>query len=283
MDDVIALAVQVVLQALDSPLVPGDDRGREDDGVVLLELDEAMIIGNDARKSGILLALGTSTDDHDLIVRILMDVVYGNEGLFLGFEVTQFLGYFDIHLHAVAFQSHALAHTFGIFDQVGDTAHLGCESSDDDTARGFTNEVLEVGVHFGFRRRKSLLQSAKRFEHQEGRLRKGFEVGIGDIALDRIDRLMADHPVSEMDNRTARCYEGDTHSVHDRVLDIEEAHSKTPSLMRSWSDFTRIILRLLPAPFCSSSTLRWRSARVKSRPMMVGYLSCFKRIGAAPI
>ena len=87
MDDMIALPVQIILQPLDAPFIPRNDRGRKHDGVVLLQLDETMVVGHDARQDCIGFALCSGTNDDDLIVRILVNIVHSDERLRLRLEI----------------------------------------------------------------------------------------------------------------------------------------------------------------------------------------------------
>ena len=62
-DDVGALAGEVVLQFLDGALVAGDDGRREEDGVALCYLDIFMRLVGHAHHGGIFVALGAGSQD----------------------------------------------------------------------------------------------------------------------------------------------------------------------------------------------------------------------------
>jgi hypothetical protein len=129
---VITLAIEVVFETLNTALIPWDDGRRKHNRVGLLELDETMVVSDDARERGVLLSLSAGTDDYDLVVRILVDVVDRDKRFLFYLDVAEFLGYFDVHLHAVALKRHALPLLFGVFDEVGNTAYLGRKGPDDD-------------------------------------------------------------------------------------------------------------------------------------------------------
>ena len=124
MDNIVALSVQIVFQTLDSPFITRDNRRRENNGIILLQFDETMIVRHDTGKSRIEFSLGAGTNNNYLIIFVFVNIIHGNECLFLHFDIAEFLGYFDIHFHTIPFERHFLSELFGIFDEIADTTNL---------------------------------------------------------------------------------------------------------------------------------------------------------------
>ena len=149
-NDIVTFAVEVVFQSLNRAFVSRNDRRREHNRVVLLQFDETVVVGDDARKCSIELALRAGTDDHDFVVCILVNIVHRNKRIGLRFDIAEFFGYFNVHLHTVSFESNFLSELFRVFDQVTNTTHLRRKGSDDEAPWSILDQVLKIAVHVLF-------------------------------------------------------------------------------------------------------------------------------------
>ena len=86
--------------------------------------NETMVAGDNAGEDGIAFALGAGANNDNLIFRVFIDVVNGNHGATVNFDVAELFGDFNIRFHAKAVKGHFFSNSSGIFENVPDPFYL---------------------------------------------------------------------------------------------------------------------------------------------------------------
>jgi len=219
-DDVVAQAVDAVLDLLDGALVARDDRGGEDDDIRFLDGHVAVVAAHDAREDGVGLALGAGADDHDAVFRILMDVFYRDQGVLMRRYVAELLGDAHVHLHAVAVQGDFLPDLLAVGEQISDALQLGGEGADDDAMLGAADDLLQVGQGSLDRHPLLGIRDAEALQHQDAGRRQLGQVIVSDGLA--AERIVFQQPVAGMDDRAVRRLQDDADRVDDGMLHREE-------------------------------------------------------------
>ena len=109
-------AEHVIQHAEDSFFVPGNDAGRQDNGVVFLDGNEAMVVHGDAGKGGHRFGLGAGREDEELAWLVAANVLRTDNGAIRDLEAIEVVRDFNIVHHAAADKGDFAADTLSYVD-----------------------------------------------------------------------------------------------------------------------------------------------------------------------
>src|SRR5438132_335759 len=168
-EDLRALAKQVVDRAVHHFLIARDRRCREDDGVVWLDTHHAMVLVGDAGEGRGRLSLAAGTDDDDLLRQELIDVFSANQHALGNVQVSKLYRHLHVVDHTASNHGdHALVAHGGIDNLLYSRDERG-EGSDEDTPGGIGKDFVERVIDHTFRRRitRGLYARAIAHHHQD--------------------------------------------------------------------------------------------------------------------
>src|SRR5215467_4082575 len=142
-EDLRALAKQVIDRAVHHFLIARDRRCREDDGIVWLDAHLAMILVGNARESRGWLSLAAGTYDDDLLRLELIDVLSANQHALGNVQVSKLNSHLYIVDHAASHQGDLALVAYGGIDNLLHSRNERGESSNEDTPWGVCKDFVE--------------------------------------------------------------------------------------------------------------------------------------------
>ena len=220
-EDVGAGLEQVVDRARDVLLVAGDRAGADDHRVARLDLDEPVVAVRHPGQAGHRLALGAGRRDHELAVRVVLDLVLGHHPRRVVLEVAQVRGDAEVLLHRAADHGHAPVHLRRRVEDLLDPGDVAGEGRDDhpalerlhDLAEGIADRPLRRGVAGVLGPRRVGQQAGHAFLAEAGQDREVRQLPV--------DRGVVELEVARVDDGADRRSKRDAHRVRDRVTDPE--------------------------------------------------------------
>src|ERR1700676_1486310 len=146
-----AAAEHVVEHAEDGFFVAGDDAGGEDDAVVFVDGNEAVIVYGDAGERGHGLGLRAAGHDDDALGVVAANVLGANDHAVRNAQVLEGMRDFDVVDHAAADESDFAADTAGDIDNLLDAMNGRSKARKDDAAGGAAAEIFDAGNDGAFR------------------------------------------------------------------------------------------------------------------------------------
>src|SRR5580693_8125734 len=137
-------AEHVVEHAEDGLFVSGNDAGGEDDGVVFIDRDEAMIVDGDARHGGHGLGLAAASQYDQALGVEVADVLRANDHAVGDAQVLERVRDFDVVDHAATDESYLAADARGDVDDLLNAVDGGCEARQHYATGGGAAEIFEA-------------------------------------------------------------------------------------------------------------------------------------------
>src|SRR5579885_117796 len=139
-----AAAEHVVKHAVDGLFVAGDDTGGEDDGVVFIDGNKAVIVHRDAGERGHRLGLRAAGENDDPAGVEAANILRANDHAIRNLKITKRVGDFDIIDHAAADKSDFAVDALSDVNDLLDAVNRGSEAGEDDAAGRGTAQVLDA-------------------------------------------------------------------------------------------------------------------------------------------
>ena len=229
-DDLNALAEELVDDTRDGVLVAGDGARRDDDAVAGADLDLLVLGKCHAVQGGHLLALRAGGDDDLLFQRHRLDLVDVDHGVFRRLHVAEVHGDFCHVFHAAARDGDlAPALRRGVHDLLN-AVDVGGERRDDDALLAALEQAVEGPAHRALTHRVARALDVRRIreQRQNALLAKLAKAGkVDDLA---VDGRRVDLEVARVDNGAKSCVDGKRDRVRDGVVHVDELHAELAGL-----------------------------------------------------
>ena len=229
-DDLNALAEELVDDTRDGVLVAGDGARRDDDAVAGADLDLLVLGERHAVQGGHLLALRAGGDDDLLFQRHRLDLVDVDHGVFRRLHVAEVHGDFCHVFHAAARDGDlAPALRRGVHDLL-DAVDVGGERRDDDALFAALEQAVKGPAHRALAHRIAWALDVRRIreQRQNALLAELAEAGkVDDLA---VDGRRIDLEVARVDNGAKSCVDGKRDRVRDGVVHVDELHAELAGL-----------------------------------------------------
>jgi hypothetical protein len=223
-----AAAEHVVEHAEDGLVVAGDDARGEDDGVIFVDGDEAVVVDGDARHRGHRLGLAAA-GEHDDTARIEAANVLRTDDHAVGnAQVAHRVRDFDVVDHAAADERDFAVNARGDVDDLLNPVDAAGEAGENDAPRSGTAEIFETRDNGAFGRREAgALDVGGVGEEREDAFvavaREGVKIESG-----AVDGGLIDLEVAGVDDDAERCANGEGDAVDGAVgygdkLDFERS------------------------------------------------------------
>ena len=160
--DVRAGLEQVVDRARDRLLVARDRAGADDDRVAGLDLDEAVVAVGHPGQAGHRLALGAGRGDHELVVRVVLDLVLGDDRRRVVRQVAEVGRDPEVLLHRAADDRDAAVDVGRGVEDLLDAGDVAGEGRDDHPAVERLHDLAERLADGPLRRRVARVLGAGR-------------------------------------------------------------------------------------------------------------------------
>ena len=228
-DDLRALAVELVDDAGDRLLIAGDGGGRDDDPVAVLDVDLLVAGEGHAVQGGHVLALGAGGDHHHLVLRQGFDLGQVHQGVLRRLDVVQIHGDLDHVLHAAAGDGHLAAVAVGGLEHRLEPVQVGGKGGEDDPLVAILELPVEVVRHAHFRGGVALPL------HVGGVAQQRQHAPIAQLAeAGQIHHALAgggvDLEIAGKHHRTHRRGDGKRHGVGNGMVDVDELHLEAAGL-----------------------------------------------------
>jgi len=139
-----AAAEHVVEHAVDGLFVAGDDARGEDDGVVFLDGNKAVIVHGDAGERGHRLGLRAAGENDDAARVKAANILRADDHAVGNLEIAERVGDFDVIDHAAADKGDFAVNAPSDVNDLLDAVHRGSEAGENDAARSGAAEVLDA-------------------------------------------------------------------------------------------------------------------------------------------
>src|SRR5699024_8991882 len=202
-------------------LVAGDERGGEDDGVAVADLDAVVAIGH-ARQRCHRFALRARAHEDDLVLRVVVDLLDVDERALGHVKVAEVGGDLHVAHHRPADEGDVAAVGVGGVEQLLDAVDVGGEGSDDDAAFGGAEEVLEHGADVLLQGSEAGDLGVRRVRHEQVHAllaEAGEGAQVGDAA---VERQLVHLEVAGVEDVPGTGADEDSQSIGDRVVDGDE-------------------------------------------------------------
>ena len=230
-DDLRAQQKQAVHHLGDHLLIAGDGGGGDDDEVPRAHMHVAVAGRGHAGERAQRLALAAGGDEHDLLRRILVQLLDVDEHPFGSVQVSQLQGHLGVVGHAAAAHCHLAAVLHRQVDDLLDAVEVGGEGGDDDAlfvrpaeqVRKALGHLLLGGGEAGALGVGGIAQQR---QHALGAvLREGGQVGgpAGEGGVVHLE-------VAGLDDDARRALDGEGHRVGDGVVHMDGVDGKAAQL-----------------------------------------------------
>ena len=227
-DDLGPLVVELVDDPGHGLLVARNRVRGEDDRVVGLDADLLVHPRRHAGQGRHGLALGTRRNQAGPLVREVLQLVHGNQGIGRDADVAELGGGVDDVHHGAAFD-HALAPVLvGGIDDLLNPVHIGCEGRNDDPGvrivrkdivEGPSDRALGLGEAWPLRVRRIAAEGQNPLLPDFGKTLQ--------VNLVSEDRRVIDLEVAGMDDRPGRRIDGQGRCILNRVICLNELYPET--------------------------------------------------------
>jgi hypothetical protein len=231
-DDVAADVVEAVHRVVDRALVARDRRGREDDRVPVVQLDLRVVAVRHPTQRREGLALRAGGDDHELVVREVVDLPRRHELALRHLDVAELAPDVDVLAHRAADERDLAPERARSVDDLLDAVDVRGEAGDDDPSLAAGEDLLQVRPHAGLRRREPGAVDVRRVPAQQQdslAAQLGQARHVGGLAVDGrlVELVVAGH-----EHRAQLGREGDGVGVRDRVRQVDQLHRERPQVER---------------------------------------------------
>ncbi len=128
-DNLGIVAEEIVFEFLDSAIIARDNGRRKNNGVGTLQANKFVSLIGHTHQSGKLFALSTSGYHHNLVWRILLNILYRDEVVCI--NKIEMFDNFDVSLHTATLYQNFPAVASGGVQELYDSFNLGSKSGQD--------------------------------------------------------------------------------------------------------------------------------------------------------
>ncbi len=144
------LSGQTIFHFLNLKFIARNDGSWKDNRITFMQWEFGVSFISGSVERGEFFTLRSSHQDNYFVRRIVINLLDRYDGAFFRSEESCFYGDFNVCFHRASIQRYFFALWFGKFNHMSEASDVGSESSDDDAATHFADQVFQTLVNFGF-------------------------------------------------------------------------------------------------------------------------------------
>src|SRR5579885_877860 len=225
-DDVGLAPEQVIDHAVDGLFIAGNDARGEHDRIAFFNLGVLVIVDGRARQGRHGFALRAADQDADLLRRKVLHFARVNKQALRDLHVAQVFGDFGRGVHGAPDEGDLAAVLPGEFDGKLNAVDGGRETGDEEAALGAGEDFVELTANGAFAGRVAFaLDVGRVLQQREHAFLPVFGEGV-QIEEAVVGGRRVDFKVARMDHHPERGMNGERHTIHQAVGDLDGMHGE---------------------------------------------------------